>query len=97
MQFCQQCAKYVILSLQHLETDLATSVHRQSSLLDKESDVEEQEEDTAAESEPDVDGNPTRDIKLRPRKRVSFKLDDVPSADDAFQVGTLRQSSAICG
>ena len=72
-------------------------VHRQSSLLDKESDVEEQEEDTAAESESDGDGNPARDIKLRPRKRVNFKLDDAPSADNAFQVGTLQQSLAICG
>ncbi len=72
-------------------------MHRQSSQLDKESDVEEREEDTAAESESDLDGNPARDIKLRPRKRVSFKLDDAPSADDAFQVGTLQQSSAIYG
>ena len=72
-------------------------MHRQSSQLDKESDVEEQEEDTAAESESDLDGKPARDIKLRPRKRVSFKLDDAPSADDAFQVGTLQQSPAICG
>ncbi len=70
--------------------------HRQSSLLDKESDVEEQEEDSAPESESDLEGNPARDIKLRPRKRVSFKLDDAPSADDAFQVGTLQQSLAIC-
>lgn len=58
---------------------------RQSSQRDMEPDVEEQEEDTAAESESDVDGNPARDIKLRPRKRVSFKLDDAPSADDAIQ------------
>ena len=62
-----------------------------------EPDVEEQEEDTAAESESDVDGNPARDIKLRPRKRVSFKLDDAASADDAIQVGTLQQLSAIYG
>ena len=72
-------------------------LNRQSSLLDKESDVEEQEEDTAADSESDVDGQPARDIKLRPRKRVSFKLDDAPSAHDAFQVGTLQQLPAICG
>jgi hypothetical protein len=65
-------------------------MHRQPSQLDKESDVEE--EDTAAESESDLDGNPARDIKLRPRKRVSFKLDDAPAAGDAFQVGTLQPS-----
>ncbi|DBB02002.1 hypothetical protein WJX77_007509 [Trebouxia sp. C0004] len=58
---------------------------RQSSQLDKVSDVEEQDEDTAAESESDPDGKPARDIKLRLRKRVSFKLDDATSAGDAFQ------------
>jgi len=70
-------------------------MHRQPSQLDKESDVEEQEEDTAAESESDLDGNPARDIKLRPRKRVSFKLDDAPAAGDAFQVGTLQPSLCL--
>ncbi|DBA66785.1 hypothetical protein WJX79_010198 [Trebouxia sp. C0005] len=58
---------------------------RQFDQLDKESYEVEQGEDTAAESESDLDGNPARDIKLRPRKRVSFKLGDEPSADNAFQ------------
>lgn len=70
-------------------------MHRQFDQLDKESYEVEQGEDTAAESESDLDGNPARDIKLRPRKRVSFKLGDEPSADNAFQVGALQNSPAI--
>lgn len=58
--------------------------------LSQDPDVQEEEELTAAESDSDPGGQPTRDIKLRPRKQVSFNLDDAPTADETFQVHILN-------
>ena len=47
---------------------------------------EAEEEQSADDSESGGDEKPVRDIKLRPRKHVSFNMDETPSADEASQV-----------
>lgn len=53
---------------------------------------EAEEEQSAGESDSDGDDKPARDISLRPRKRVSFNLDETPSVEEASQVVLHPQS-----
>ena len=54
----------------------------------KQEDVEEEAEGelSADESDSAGDDKPARDIKLRPRKRVSFNLNEAASAEEVSQV-----------
>ena len=56
---------------------------------------EAEEEQSAGESDSDGVDKPARDIALRPRKRVSFNLDETPSLEEASQVRLLSHSSKI--
>lgn len=48
--------------------------------------MEEDEELTAGKEDSVPEGKPARDIKLRPRKQVSFHLDHAASAEELSQV-----------
>ena len=45
---------------------------------------------SGGESDSAGDDKPARDIKLRPRKRVSFSLDETASVAEALQVKSPR-------